>query len=160
MCNGLTGQDWTKSFKKGCGPYIHSWTSQSCQYKIQIQPSGYMSIVDEERKRTEYELNNENYFLLRWTNDNFPKVSNNGGCGAGCVARGTSCLCNIKDRFSDLLLYLVSMKLKNIYLWGLILLFLSSMLVSTRCVQVMHVIRIFKLTICEFSYVQRLEIQI
>ena len=77
------------------------------------------------------------------------------------VARGTSCLCNIRviDSIGFTSLPSVDEVEEQLFVGAYSPLFFFN-LACTRCVQVIHVIRIFKLTICEFSYVQRLEIQI
>jgi uncharacterized protein (DUF1800 family)/uncharacterized protein (DUF1501 family) len=94
VCENVVQQNWGWSFKRGCGPYLPSWTSKSCNYQIQVLSSGYTNAVYIDGKRPEYAMNNENTFLLRWKNNSFPTVTDS-GCGFGCKAVGTSCICNL-----------------------------------------------------------------
>eukprot|EP00945_MAST-04E_sp_MAST-4E-sp1_P002536 g2536.t1 len=82
-----------KSRITSCGLYMHSWTSASCNYQVQVLSSGYLNVVDVQRHRTEYALDNKNFMLVRWKNNEFPTLTPT--CGAGCTAEGQSCLCNI-----------------------------------------------------------------
>mmetsp|Transcript_20151 Transcript_20151/g.41987 ORF Transcript_20151/g.41987 Transcript_20151/m.41987 type:complete len:2123 (-) Transcript_20151:67-6435(-) len=77
------------------------WNHRSCKIQIQVNPDGFVSRVDDVGPRgIDHVLkDNHNYFKVRWTDGNFPKVEEE--CGGGDCALHTSahnarsCICNI-----------------------------------------------------------------
>ena len=71
---------------------MHSWASDACALKVQVYDDSFVGLVhDPVSGYPHLEMDSGRVFSVPWAGGAFPAVA--AGCGAGCVARGSTCLC-------------------------------------------------------------------
>ena len=78
------------SFKR-----LHTWTSSSCDIRVQIDRGGLVSLVHATGEyndlQSRFKLNNGNNFRVRWAGGSYPTKA--AGCPASCTERLETCIC-------------------------------------------------------------------
>ena len=95
--NQLNYGHWWKHLQRSCHHRQFDWTSTPCSLKVQVLPTGHVSLVSPSDSYAELQPNSGNVFMVQWHEGKFPTVQN-GGCAAttGCAADSAgNCICSI-----------------------------------------------------------------
>ena len=99
LCPNLAGwKHWGDAYFAAGSDNMYSWMDKTCQVQIQVQPNGWIGIIDTPTEsdpvpNPQFTKNTPDTFRIRWDGGAFPKQ---GACGAGCKAEGATCICDIK----------------------------------------------------------------
>ena len=78
---------------EGCGyDYGFSWEATPCEVKVQVYPTGRISLVHLPAEDDNFAVNSPHLFRVRWNEGSFPTAVE--GCVVGCETRADTCLCN------------------------------------------------------------------
>ncbi len=70
-----------------------AFSNDAASVKVQVQPTGAVSVVHEPTTAWELSLDSQRLFRVPWAGDH--PTSDGAGCGADCSVSGISCLCYI-----------------------------------------------------------------
>jgi len=71
---------------------VFTWMDQPCKVRVQVRPTGLVSIVHQPTTDVHFMADTANTFRVRWQENTYPQVET--GCAAGCEVRHESCLCD------------------------------------------------------------------
>lgn len=92
---------------------MYQWIDEPCQLRVQVYPTGQVSLVDPIVKEGEglkmLEMSAGSLFRVRWNGGEWPKANAtsgvNGGCPGGCLyevtADAATCVCNVAVKESQ-----------------------------------------------------------